>query len=353
MRIAVIGAGAVGGALAALLDRAGHEVDVTARGAQLAAIRSTGITLGGAWGNHTARVGASEVLQRVPELVIVATKASDAAAALTTSAAWLSGVPVVIVQNGLAALTSGRDSAPASGIVGALALFAASFLDPGRVTITAPGALYLGVQNGTDGGAGTARDAAALALAARVLGAVIPATVTQNFVGAQWTKLVVNQINALPAITGLSAQAVIADPGLRRIMVGSMRETVRAGLAAGIRFETLQGLSLPLLLLLDRAPFALSQLIPLAMARRMGATPNPGSTLQSIRRGQLTEVDFLNGAVVSAALLAGTDAPINTLLVRLVHEVERTGQFLSPSECRMRVRECGKSTQDKFGTGAS
>ncbi|HOW00540.1 MAG TPA: 2-dehydropantoate 2-reductase N-terminal domain-containing protein, partial [Rhodoglobus sp.] len=56
MRIGVIGAGAVGGAIAALLARAGHEVEVTARGAHLDAIRERGIHLTGGWGEYTASV---------------------------------------------------------------------------------------------------------------------------------------------------------------------------------------------------------------------------------------------------------------------------------------------------------
>ena len=58
MRIGVLGAGAVGGTLAALLARAGHDVEVTARGAHLEAIRRDGIRLDGGWGEHTAH-GAS------------------------------------------------------------------------------------------------------------------------------------------------------------------------------------------------------------------------------------------------------------------------------------------------------
>ncbi|MBC7517739.1 MAG: ketopantoate reductase family protein [Microbacteriaceae bacterium] len=327
MRIAVIGAGAVGATLAALLDRDGHDLEITARGEHLAAIRSTGIRLGGAWGEHTARVAANDVLSSVPDLVIVATKAPDAADALNASSAVLAGVPVIIVQNGLAALSSGGCLGTKSAVVGALALFAASYVNPGQITVTAPGAVYLGVQEHR-----SEVDDRGLTLSQRVLGAVLPARATENFRGAQWTKLVVNQINALPAITGLSAQAVIADLGLRRIMVGSMQEAVCAGLAAGIRFETLQGLSHPLLRLFASAPFTLAQLLPLAMARRMGTIPNPGSTLQSIRRGQLTEIDYLNGAVASEAARLRMDAAINERLVRLVHEVERSGRFFSPAE---------------------
>ncbi|HEV7955799.1 MAG TPA: 2-dehydropantoate 2-reductase [Marisediminicola sp.] len=335
MRVAVIGAGAVGGTLAALLSCGGHDVEVVARGAHLDEILRRGIHLAGAWGDHTALIEASSELQRTPDLAIVATKAQDAEAAMRTAARLLDGVPVVIVQNGLGSVATGRAALPGSEVIGALALFAASYLAPGEIVVTATGRLYL------DGS--TTRSASV----ADVLRAVLPVSVTADFVGAQWTKLVVNQINALPAITGLSAQEVISHRGLRRIMAESMRETVRVGLDSGVRFAPLQGMSHRMLLLFHHAPAAFAGLLPLAMARRMGPTPNPGSTLQSIRRGQPTEIDHLSGAVVEAAAAAGGQATINAVLVRMVHEVEGGRRFLTPDEVMERVRQ----TTSRSGNG--
>ena len=329
MRVGVIGAGAVGGTLAALLARAGHDVQVTARGEQLRAIRSNGIRLRGAWGDYTAMVSAAPLLDHAPELVLLTTKAQDAAAALADNAAYLVGIPVVVVQNGLESVANARRAAPDSDIVGGLAMFAASYLAPGDITVTAAGSLFLGGDNDNHD--------IPVRYAARVIGEVMPVTVLQNFAGAQWTKLVVNQINALPAITGLSAQAVVAAEPLLRILTLSMCETVRVGFRKRVRFETLQGLSGRNLALFARLPIPLARQLPLRMVARMGQTPNPGSTLQSILRGQATEVDYLNGAVVRAADEVSMPAPVNARLVQLVHEVERSGQFLSPAEVTERV----------------
>ncbi|MCU1580819.1 MAG: 2-dehydropantoate 2-reductase [Microbacteriaceae bacterium] len=326
MRIAVIGAGAIGCTIAALLSRAGHEVTVTARGAQLEAIREHGIELSGVWGSFIAPVEASEVLQSGPELIFVTTKAQDAEAALRENAEFIDGLPVVVVQNGLGSVTSAQRILRRADIVGALALYAASYTSPGHVTVTTDGVTCLG---GPD---------EATALAAKVLGRVMPVTITQNFAGAQWTKLVVNHINALPAITGMSAQDVISDWGLRRTMTRSMREAVRVALARGIRFEKVQGLSHGLLRIFVGLPIAVAQALPLLMKARMGAIPNPGSTLQSIRRGQLTEIDYLNGAVISAAVEFGVATPVEQALVDMVHEVESTGVFLTPAQVAERVR---------------
>ncbi|MFJ8893133.1 ketopantoate reductase family protein [Leifsonia sp. NPDC102414] len=330
MRIGVIGAGAIGGTIAALLDRVGHQVEVTARGAQLDAIRADGLRLDGAWGSHTARIDADEILRIQPELAFLCTKAQDAAAAIRENQHLLGGIPVVVVQNGLTGLRQAATMLPGSDCVGALALYAASFLSPGRVSVTTAANTYIG--------AGSGEPPESAVFATRVLDAAMPTFAVANFDGAQWTKLIVNQINAMPAITGLSAQDTLGDRALRRIVTASMREAVRIGFDRGIRYGSIQGLSNGILRFVAAAPLWAGQLVPLTMRRRMGATPNPGSTLQSIRRGQLTEIDYLNGAIVGEAHELGREAPINAAIVDLVHEVERTRAFIEPAVVADRMR---------------
>ena len=313
MHIGVLGAGAVGGVLAALLDRAGHDVTVTARGEHLAAIQSEGLKLSGHWGSHTARVDAREILPDGLDLAIITTKAHDARDALTANRAALDGIPVLVIQNGLESIAVASEVLPHSLVAGGLALYAASYLAPGSVSVTTPASTYLG--------------GAAAELFEQALGAVIPVAVVENFAGAQWTKLFVNQLNALPAITGLSVQETIAHTGLRRVLTRSMQELVRVAKAAGVRFEPLQGLTDARLTLFAALPVWAAQVLPLRFGRYLGETPNPGSTLQSLRRGQRTEIDHLNGAVVAAGA-----APVNARLVELVHGVEESGRFLSPAE---------------------
>jgi 2-dehydropantoate 2-reductase len=329
MRVGVIGAGAVGGTLAALLASKGHSIDIAARGANLAALHEHGLRLDGALGSVTTPVQVDVALRRSPELAILATKAQDAAAALEANAQMLRGIPLVVVQNGLDGLSAAAAAAARSHVIGALATFAASYSSPGTVTVTGGGEVYLGSDR-------PAPDLAAL-YAARVLEEALPATVLPNFVGAQWTKLVINQVNALPAITGLSVQEVAASRDLLRILTTGMLETVRIGQASGVRFESLQTVSANRLLVFARMPLGLAQTLPLRIVARMGSTPNPGSTLQSIRRGQRTEIDYLNGAVVRAAATLGLAAPVNAKLVALVHEVERSGSFIPIADVVRRV----------------
>jgi 2-dehydropantoate 2-reductase len=325
MRIAVIGAGALGSTFAALLDKAGHEVFLVARGAQLEVVATSGVQLSGGYGEwRTTRLVALPKLGERVDLALLAVKAQDAAAALAEHGAALRGTPVLVVQNGLDGVTAAGEKLPESSCFGGLSIIAASYLEPGSVTVTTPAMTYLGRGTGEP-------DAEVLRFAA-VLGEAFPVRAIGNFVGAQWTKLIVNQLNALPAITGLSVQEVIANRRLRLVMARSMREAVRTGIARGIRFGSLQGLTDRNLRLFARLPIAVGQVLPLRFAARMGSVPNPGSTLQSLKRGQRTEIDYLHGAVVREARLAGFRAPVNAALTALVHEVEDSGRFLTPPE---------------------
>lgn len=329
MRIGVIGAGAVGGLIAALLDRAGHDVEVTARGEHLDAIRADGIELDGGFGQYTARVLAGEALTRRPDIAFVTTKAQDAAEAIEPNAHLLEGIPVIVVQNGLGGLDIARGLLPRSAILGALALFAASYLRPGRVTVTAALPTIIGA------GPGCTREQLDAVVAA--IGAAVPLEVTADIVGAQWTKLLINHVNAMPAITGLSVQETIRDRRLRRIITASMRETSRNTHAVGGRFASMQGTPGWVAGIIARLPLWAGQVVPLIINRRLGDVPNPGSTLQSIRRGRRTEVDYLNGATVRIAAEHGLTAPVNADIVALVHEVEASGVFISPTEVARRV----------------
>ncbi|MRG61429.1 hypothetical protein GE115_16350 [Agromyces sp. CFH 90414] len=191
--------------------------------------------------------------------------------------------------------------------------------------ITATAASHLGR------GAGPADDEARRIAA--VLSEAVPVTAIDDFLGAQWTKLVVNMVNAVPAIVGRALGEVVADRGLLAVMTASMRECVRAGIAHDVRFAPLNGLDDAGLRRFARMPLSLGSRLPRSLVRRMGWEHNLGSTQQSIRRGQETEIDFLNGAVVREASAAGLEAPVNRALVDLVHEVERVG-FLPDERVR-------------------
>ena len=330
MRIAVIGAGAVGGLLAALAARAGQEVLVTARGEHAEAIASAGLHVDGGWGEWVAAV---ELLESIPnpsgddpsgralDLLVLATKAHDSATAL---APWSShdGTPVLVLQNGLGGEQAVRDALPHSPVAIGLALFAVSLTGPGRITVTGPNGLTLG------------GDPMAVAVAEPLLRDALPAglVIADDIHGAQFTKLLVNQVNALPAITGLSVQQTVADPALRAVLARGIVETVAVGDAVGVRWGRIGSLDADAVSAVRTGGTAAAEDLAQHLAAGMGDVPNPASMLQSIRRGRTTEVEAINGVIVALGAECDVPTPVNAALVSLVHAVERSGEHPAPAE---------------------
>ena len=247
-----------------------------------------------------------------------------------TTSRLLRGIPVVVVQNGLGGIASAQAASPRSDVVGGLAMFASSYLSPGEITITTGGPIYLGGD--------TPDDDLPARYALSVLAPVMGAKLVPNFRGAQWTKLVVNMVNALPAITGLSAQAVISDRRLRRILTASIRETVRIGLASSAcasrrcRVSVTGGC--------DCCPCCRSgpgRSCRCSCGRGSGRCRTPGRRCRASGAGSAPRSTHLNGAVVAAAEAIGRTAPVNAALVAMVHEVEDARTFLDPAEVVTRI----------------
>ncbi len=340
MRIAVIGAGAVGGLVAALAARAGHEVLVTARGEHAAAIARAGLHVDGGWGEWVAAVELVESIPGPPnddpagraldpralDLIILATKVHDSAEAL---APWAlhDGTPVLVLQNGLGGEDAVRDALPTSPVAIGLALFAVSLTGPGHITVTGPNGLTLG------------GDPAAVAVAEPLLRAALPAelVLAGDIRGAQWTKLLINQVNALPAITGLSVQQTIAHPQLRDVIARAMLETVRVGMAAGARWGAIGSVNADVVARVSAGGAPEASALAEHLAAGMGDVPNPASMLQSIRRGRQTEVDAINGWIVALGNSFGISTPVNAALIGLVRKAQAGSPSLSPAEALLRI----------------
>jgi 2-dehydropantoate 2-reductase len=337
MRVTVIGAGAVGGVLAALLDRAGHDVSVVARGEHAAAIAERGLHVTGGWGEWRADVPlATPDSAGAVDLLVLATKAHDSASAL---AVWAGhdGTPVLVLQNGLGGEQAVRDALPASPVAVGLALFAVSLTGPGRITVTGPNGLTLGGEPD------------AVAIAEPLLRDALPADVllAPDIRGAQFTKLLVNQVNALPAITGLSVQQTIADDGLRRVLASGMVETVAVGDAEAVCWGPIGGVDADTVASIRERGRVAADELAMRLAAGMGDMPNPASMLQSIQRGRVTEVDQINGVVVALGRAHRVPTPVNAALVELVHAVERSGAHLSAAEGLARLTPAlASTTQD-------
>ena len=330
MRVAVIGAGAIGSVIGGLLARAHEDVTLVGRRPHVDAVNRNGLRIDGALGAMRVRVKAAETLDFRPDVALLTVKTQGVAATAREVSPYVVGVPVVTMQNGVRSDELVAEVLGTEDIVSCVVLFGATFLEPGSVTYAPQGRLVLGAPFGPI--------EERTRTVATLLNKAIPTNLTANIAGAHWTKLIINENNALPAVTGLSIQDVNRQPALTRLSVLMMREAVATIAAAGIRLVSLPGVPATALRTMLRLPLPAASRLLRLLSHSLGKTPALGSTLQSVRRGEETEIDYLNGEVVALGKRTGTPTPYNAAVVKLVHEVEATGTFLTTEEVTAAIK---------------
>ena len=278
---------------------------------------------------------AAEKLDFVPDLALLCVKTQDVLTAINENKQWLDGVPTIALQNGVQAEDLAASALKKDNVLGGVVFFGATYLEPGKVTYSPAGNLVVGEAYGP-----VQERTKAIG---NVLNKAIPTTVTANIRGARWTKLIINETNALPAITGLSFLEVNRDPYLRQLSVRLMQEALRVITVSGNTLASLPEAPAWLLRLFLHMPMPVAELLPRMFSRTLGNAPALGSTLQSIKRGKATEIDYLNGEVVALGEKTGQPTPYNTTIVALVHEVEQRGTFFTRQEVEYRLQTAVKS----------
>lgn len=337
MRIAVLGAGAIGSSVGGMLALASKDVTLVARRDHAAAINENGLRMTG-FLRETVQVRAVERLDFRPDLILLCTKTQHVEEACRLNAAFVRGVPLVTMQNGVASSDIAASVLGREGIIGGVVFFGATYVQPGEVFCINRKGMVIGewCQPNSD----------RVRRVADLVSEAVPTAVNDNVRGSMWMKLVINLTNGVPATTGLSVQELAQYPEFIELAVRLMREGLRAIAKAGVVLEplpdhfTLEQAQRLLELPLPEA-MAYAQLhIPTAatLAGRKPELPVYGSTWQSIKRGQPTEVDYLNGEVVRLGQKVGMPTPLNGLMLGMVHQCERRGGFLGPDAVREAVR---------------
>jgi 2-dehydropantoate 2-reductase len=296
MRVAVVGAGAMGAIFGARFAQAGHDtVMVEVAQPLVDKINAEGVTI--------VR-GDEETVTRVPstsdpasvgpvDLVVFCVKCYHTASA-AEAARPLVGADTVVasLQNGwgngdvLAAVF------PPEQVVVGVTYNSGTVLDVGRVAHPGVGPTTVGSY--TDDGGDPER------LAGALTDGGLEASVASPIRPEIWKKLILNAAT-LPtaALTGMNAGALTEQADMKELVSDTAREAVAVARALGYdideqeRLDTIHGL-------LERAG------------------PTRGSMLQDVEAGRRTEIDVINGAVVRAADEAGVAVPINRALMQLI-----------------------------------
>lgn len=316
----IIGAGAVGGYIAAHLARAGEKIAVLESWTpNRDAIRARGLTVEEPAGDFRIDLpmldDATQIAALNPRLVILCTKLADADAALASVEAHYAG-PYLVTLNALADIELARRLG-ADRVMGCIVtgLFA-NLVEPARLK-RHRGRHDCGAATfrlGEVSGPATPRIRALVDL----LGHVDAAEVVDDMPAARWTKLVFNCMTSpLCAVRRSTLRALFLEAPLRAEMTALALEVVAVANATGVALDPICGI--PGSIWAEAARGAAAALAAVEKGFiYYGQKIEPGATsgmAQDLARGRRTEVSLINGAVVTEAARHGLHAPANAALV--------------------------------------
>ena len=320
MRTAIFGVGALGTVLGAYLNRSGLEVDLIHHNpATVKALNEKGARV----------VGTVRFVQKVkaltPEemtgkydIIILLTKTRENTSIAGFLKDYLADDGVIVtLQNGLPeqgiASVVGEDK-----VLGCTVAWGATLKEPGVSELTSsPDSLTFSL-----GTAFPDRPNPRLKDVKEILERMGPVTVEENFLGARWSKLLINSaFSGMSAVLGCTFGEAAGPMRSRKIVLALIKECIDVCKAGGIRIEPVQGKDAAKLLDYSNGLKKAVSLFILPIAIRKHALLR-ASMLQDLEKGKKTEVDGINGAISAYGRKVGCPTPMNDKVVSIVHAIE-------------------------------
>jgi len=324
MKIAVIGAGAIGNLVAGYLKLKAEDVFLIGRNDSVGAIKEKGLQISGVRNDFNIQIDVSERLTQNPDLAILATKTQDIEGAVKENLRFIEGAAILTTQNGIRADSIVAKYISKENIISSIVMFGATYLEPGKVVHNFEGNWIMGRIFGENDGQ--------LTEVSEVLNKIFPAVVAENIQGMKYLKIFVNANNCIPAILGRSMQEAFSDIDISRISIAIWKEGLEVVRRSGINMVSLPDFPLERLTKLTSLPITEAAKIFSGIMTNLSKEPLYGSILQSIKRGRVSEIDYINGEFTALAKENNLSAPLNKKLVEMVHQVERTKKFFSKEE---------------------
>jgi 2-dehydropantoate 2-reductase len=298
-RIAVVGAGAVGGYFGGLLARAGAPTVFIGRKHFVDAMNLKGLVLDKSEGREriVARATTDMAAVRDCSLILFCVKAHDTSETAAQMAPFVRpDATVVCLQNGVDNAQRVRAAANIIALP-AVVYVAVSAPEPGRVKHLARGDLIIGPPSEKTTEIANVFDRAG-----------ISCLISENVEGELWVKLLCNcALNAISALGRVSYGGIMQDDNAKKLIQDVVDEVLAVARAAGVDLPGVR----------DReSGIAAAMEIATQMADALS------STAQDLKRGRSTEIDALNGYIARRGAELGVPVPVNHALFTLVKLAE-------------------------------
>ena len=249
------------------------------------------LTIKGVRGTETIKVPALTRLDKPYDLVIFAVKTQDIEQAYAHNSEFLEqGGLILTIQNGVQAdnILSGHFERERQ--LSSIVMFGGTYTKPGEITFNFEGDWIIGRVF-------MPLDPTTHAIA-EVLGKAFKTVTSTDIMGQKYLKLFVNFNNCIPALIGKSMQETFSDIDLCRLSIMLLKEGVDIVTRAYIELVSLPDFPKERIYGLVKMPIEEAAGIINKTLTTLSKEPLYGSILQSIMRGKMSEIDFINGEVV-------------------------------------------------------
>jgi len=306
MKIAIIGAGALGSLFGGLLAKSGQEVwlfDPIAK-EHIAKINAAGLIIEEESREERIAVKGTTKIEEIGKARLVAlfVKAPYTEEAIKGALPAVGpSTQVLSLQNGIGITDILERHVGQEQLLRGVTAQGSTLLSPGRIRHAGRGPTHIG-RLSKEGDGGRLQE-----IVETFNRAGIETYIEQDIKRLVWRKLLINVgINALTAIFNVRNGALVADKDLNEIMRGAVCEALEVVQGCGLEFSPTEVIQ------------------EVEEVCRLTAE-NVSSMLQDVRRGNMTEIDYINGAIVREGERNEIKTPLNRLLVRLVKELPRKG----------------------------
>ncbi len=325
--ILVVGAGSIGGISAAFLKNAGYNVEIVCKYEEYKdIIINKGISVNGVKGPLREKMNAHISIRDAgtkKDIIFLAVKATDMVEVAEDLKPFLKQNSMVVsMQNGICEPELGKILGN-DHVVGCIVGWGATMDKPGELIMTSGGDFVIGYIDRPED--------ERLSEIAEIMSVIHPVRISDNMMGHLFSKLIINScITSLGAITGLLLGEMMCRKKARKLFIEVIREAVELAHLLQVKIED-YGKRLNYYDFIDDSKsFAiLRRHIKL---RLMGLKYRrlKSSSLQSLERGKLTEIDYLNGYISSNGREYGVPTPVNEAIVKMIHEIEDSKRNISP-----------------------
>jgi 2-dehydropantoate 2-reductase len=295
LKVAVMGAGAVGCYFGGMLARAGHAVTLVARPQHVEAIRAGGLRMETKMFDERVRLAASSDAKAIEgsDVVLFCVKSQDTEAAGREIEPFLRPDTLVLcLQNGVDNPDRLRAVLPRHQVAAAVVYVGTEMAGPGHVKHHGRGELVIDPSPASE------------RLAQALVAASVPTDISSNVQGALWLKLILNcAYNAVSAIAQLPYGETVKGVGIAEVMRDVVAECLAVAKAEGVQVQG--DLDTALRKLVESMPGQYS------------------STAQDLARKKPSEIDFLNGFITRRGDALGIPTPANRVLWALTRLLER------------------------------